>query len=288
MTTSRMRTADDAAQDASSPRLLSHPLEALVFLLPLLIIYEVGCLWLDTDTFAASQERVVAFHLLQVFFQLFGSTGIWMPGAAVVVILFCTHVASRRPWRIRTQSVGLMYAEALALAFPLIALNYVCRITPLQTGTGEHLLADVVLGIGAGIYEELVFRLMAISLLVMLGTDFLNLPRRFTLVVAVILSSLAFAAHHHPPLGSEPFDAGAFIFRSLAGGISAPSSSTADTDPPPAPTPPTICSSRCYAENRLMNCPVDPALTRIRRWFAPPRRYRLPRSRRHRRPRQRC
>jgi len=219
MAASRKRKPKPAAQDAP-PRFTaepSPPLETLVFLLPFILAYEIGCLLLHTSGGGVGQERVVAFHLLQLFFEMFGSTGVWMPGLAVVVILLCTHIVSRRPWRVRRQAVGLMYAEAGLLAVPLIALNHVLHITPLHTGAGGDVITEAVLGVGAGVYEELVFRLMLISGLVMLGSDFLKLPARGTLAVAVVVSAIAFAAHHHPPLGSEPFDSTAFAFRACAG-----------------------------------------------------------------------
>jgi len=210
------KSSTTTAPDAS-PKLLSHPLETLVFVLPLILAYEIGCVVLRAPTLEPDRERIVAFHLLQVFFEMFGSTGVWMPGLAIIVILLCTHIASRRPWQIRPRNVAFMYAEAAMLAVPLMALNRVLRMAPLHTGfAGDH-WTEAILGIGAGVYEELVFRLVLISLLVMLGTDFLHLPERLVLAVAVIISALAFAGHHHPPLGGEPFTAGTFAFRTCAG-----------------------------------------------------------------------
>jgi len=215
MATSRTRKPKPAAQEA--PRLLCQPLESLVFLLPLILAYEIGCLLLHATARDISQERVVAFHLLQIFFELFGSTGVWMPGLAVIVILLCTHIASRQPWRVRRRAVLVMYLEAVLLAVPLLAFNYAMQLTPLRAGNAPDLATEAVLGIGAGVYEELVFRLILVSVLVMLGTDFLHLPQRLTLAVAVALAALAFASHHHPPLGSEPFAADAYFFRTIAG-----------------------------------------------------------------------
>ena len=218
-----MSAAQAEKQKASRPptpvlRLLSRPLESLVFVLPLILFYEIGCLALHSRSSALpGQERVVAFHLLQLFFQLFGSTGVWMPGLAVIIILLCTQAASRQPWAVRKAAVGLMYVECALLAVPLLAFNHILRAAPTQAVGASPLLADAVLGVGAGVYEELVFRLILISLLVMIGTDLLRLSGRTMLVVAVVCSALAFSAHHHPPLGSEPFSTGKFLFRALAG-----------------------------------------------------------------------
>lgn len=35
--------------------------------------------------------------------------------------------------------------------------------------------------------------------------------------MAVAISSLVFAAHHHPPIGTEPFALVPFMFRAIAG-----------------------------------------------------------------------
>ncbi len=217
MTTTRIAQPEESSEP-NRPRLLSRPLEALVFLLPLILFYEVGCILLyPSSGSGAGQERVVAFHLLQVFFELFGSTGVWMPGLAVIVILICTHIASKRPWIISRKAVWIMYAESALAALPLLMFNHLLSASPAAPDTGRELLADAVLGVGAGVYEELVFRLIFISVIVMIGTDLLNLPNGLTTIAAIALSSLAFSAHHHPPLGSEPFSTAKFLFRAAAG-----------------------------------------------------------------------
>jgi len=57
------------------------------------------------------------------------------------------------------------------------------------TGPGLYVLA-----IGAGIYEELVFRLIAFAVLSLLLHDLLGLPRRRTALAVVLISALAFSA----------------------------------------------------------------------------------------------
>jgi len=187
---------------------LTRPLDALVFLLPLIIFYEVASL--------ARQDRVIAFDFLQRFFQLFGQVGMWTPGLAVIAILLATHVAAGDKWTIRWRRVGWMYVESVALSVPLLLLNWA---VPLAASSGglHPLLDRMALSIGAGVYEELVFRLILISVMVMIGVDLLHLDRSSVAVTAVILSSLAFAAHHHLPIGREPFEPIRFIFRTMAG-----------------------------------------------------------------------
>ncbi len=197
-------------------RLLARPLDSLFFLLPLIAFYEAACLLLDMPDPPGADHRVVAFHLLQGFFNLLGTVFAWMPGFAVVVILLATHLVSRQPWRFRRKAVGLMYFEAVAWALPLIAVNHFTRMAA-GTLMASTWVGDAALCVGAGIYEELVFRLVLISLLVLIGADLLRFPQDATIVAAVFLSAIVFALHHHPPLGGEPFSAVRFVFRCIAG-----------------------------------------------------------------------
>lgn len=201
-------------QDGSKPvsrGRLAKPLEALVFLLPLILIYEYAT--------ATRTDRVVAEDLLHRFLELFGPAGLWAPGLLVVVVLLATQFASGESWSVSWKRVGLMYIEAPLLAIPLIVIKWFVLHAP--TG-GPSAVASpdwyqVALGLGAGVYEELVFRLVLISVVVIIGVDLLRLDRSAVAVVAVLLSALAFAGHHHVPFGSEPIRAIPFLFRSLAG-----------------------------------------------------------------------
>ena len=188
--------------------LLARPLDALVFLLPLLVFYEVASLM--------QPERVLAFDLLRQFFELFGHVGMWAPGVGVIVILLATHAASGDRWKIHWGRAGLMYVEAALLAIPLLALNWAIPLGS-ASASSSGMVERLALGIGAGVYEELVFRLVFISIAVMIGVDLLRLARAPVAVAAILLSSLAFAAHHHQPIGVEPFHLIRFVFRTVAG-----------------------------------------------------------------------
>lgn len=216
-----MAHTQQPCSDDSKRGLLARPLDALLFLLPLIIFYELTSL-------TRQQDRVIAFDLLRRFFELFGHTGMWAPGLGVIAILLATHAASGERWSIHWSRVGLMYVEATVLCVPLLVLNWTVPLTTVwgrlhlwerlsSQSTASPLLDKIAMGIGAGIYEELVFRLVLISLVVMIGVDVLRLARLPVAILAVVLSALAFAAHHHQPIGTEPFDVVPFMFRTIAG-----------------------------------------------------------------------
>ena len=196
--------------------LIARPLDSFFFLLPFMAFYEIACIAVESFGQGPDGQRVVAFHLLTILFDLLGTPGILLPCFAVIVILLATHIVSGQPWRFRPGSVALMYPESVLWALPIVIAS---RVELLARGGGapDRWIADAALCVGAGIYEELVFRLFLISVLVMVGSDLLHFRQRPTLVIAVFVAALLFALHHHPPLGSEPFVPARFIFRSFAG-----------------------------------------------------------------------
>ncbi len=170
------------------PALLARPLEALVFLLPLIAFYQYNAL-------CGGHDHVIAFDLMRWVLELFGDMGLWAPALTVIAILLATHFVSGQPWSIRWPRVGLMYGEAVLFAVPLLLLNWWIA-APATVGPTLPAFDRVALGIGAGVYEELVFRLLLICLVMIIGVDLLRLSRATVAVAAIILSAAAFAAHH--------------------------------------------------------------------------------------------
>ena len=185
----------------------------LVFLLPLILFYEFAS-FAHHESFA-TPDRVIAFDLMWRFFALFGQVGVWTPALAIIAILIATHAASGEKWSVHWKRVLTMYPESLALALPLLLMIWT---VPLAVGSNAAPMFDrIALGIGAGVYEELVFRLIFISLILMVGADLLHYDRKNVVIFAIAVSSLLFAAHHHRPFGADAFDPVRFIFRTGAG-----------------------------------------------------------------------
>ena len=86
-----------------------------------------------------------------------------------------------------------------------------------------YLMADIVTSIGAGIYEELVFRLILICLLMILFQDVMQLERGSSIVWSILVSAALFSAYHHIDFLSgrlnprDPFSLTKFAFRAIAG-----------------------------------------------------------------------
>jgi Type II CAAX prenyl endopeptidase Rce1-like len=200
-----------------------HPWPCLVFLLPLLAAYEGGVVWLGGTQAQAVRNGADAW--LRWGFEVFGITALLAVPAAVVAILFIWTAAR---WRERPGNmIGVCFGmtmESVLFAFGLWAVsrNFGRLVEALglplatQFTLPADTLAQIVTFVGAGIYEEVLFRLILFAgLAAVLRCVFL--PGWLALLVAAAASALLFAgAHHIGPYG-EPIDPFVFLFRVTAG-----------------------------------------------------------------------
>jgi hypothetical protein len=248
----------------------SRPIYAIVYLLPFIIFYELGTIFINTDVLSQTQVRVVAFVWLQELLRYLGFGGkfLWAaPALVVVVILLAYQLVSKKPWWVLLGDMLPMTIECMLWAIPLIVLSLflnsatapkhnragdisptsivvqcaaVQKAAPAKTQHQQpkaptpapvvakpklqsSLLADIVTGIGAGIYEELLFRLILICALMLLLQDVIGINQHSAVIVAVLLSAALFGAHHHIDFltgranQSDLFDWSKFAFRTMAG-----------------------------------------------------------------------
>ena len=193
------------------------PLICLSFLLPMIVLYEIGTYYFASDWARHTETRVLAFNLLRQFLAMFGATGRYLPCFAVCFILLTWHIARRDRWQIQVGTNFLMCIESALLALPILAIGsivgrYVPLYTPLSSWRG-----GVVLALGAGIYEELVFRLIAFTLLNILFIDMLRMDKKWAYLLIVVGASILFAFYHYWSPQSAPFRWSDCIFRTICG-----------------------------------------------------------------------
>lgn len=202
-----------------------RPLHMLAFLLPFLIAHEVCMLVVGTGAVDLEAHRV-----LRGVFELFGPASLHMPAVLLAVVLLVWHVLARDRWRLRLPVVGGMGVESVAWAVPLVVLAPLLggAVLAAQAGVDEAgmgsglapgvvpgVLERVTIAVGAGLYEEMLFRLIGIMLFHVVLVDLIRLSERVGLVLAVLASSLAFAAIHNTMGADLPM--GVFVYYTLAG-----------------------------------------------------------------------
>lgn len=195
-------------------RYTQSPLASLLFVLPLLVLHEFGIRFF-TEPGRVVEFRVTAVHLLHRFFGYFGATGRFLPALAVVAVLLAWHGARRDSWKINLPAVSLMFLESLAWAFPLVGVYLLCSPVPPQCVPGGEWKLMASLYLGAGVYEELIFRLGCFALGSLLLVDAARFPGKVATPLIVVGAAGLFAAYHL--LGHQDYPRQAFVFATLRG-----------------------------------------------------------------------
>jgi hypothetical protein len=196
------------------------PLTSLIFVLPLIVIYEVGTRYLTTAAQSGLDQEIIAFRKIQEFFALFGVNGRHLPAIAVVGILLACHIARRDAWTVHLYTLAGMVVESALLGLPLIGISVLlARYFTLAAGVGAgagSIKDNLIMSVGAGVYEELVFRLALFALLSLLLKDALRMRRAWSYLLVVLISAICFSAYHYLS-PTEHFRTRTFVFRAVAG-----------------------------------------------------------------------
>ncbi|MCA9185410.1 MAG: CPBP family intramembrane metalloprotease [Planctomycetales bacterium] len=202
----------------------SRPLASLVFIAPMLIAYEVGILILGPD---AMRNGVDVW--LRMALDLIGFGQYFLLPSLTVTLLLAWHHVLREKWRMTPSIFSLMWMESTAFGIALIVIAQIvaavladigapaCDTTVATSRSGAsaaHLLGFL----GAGIYEELLFRLLLIPAIGNVLFHWGESPR-VSLWAAIGVSSICFSAAHFQAFAGfgEAFAWYSFTFRFLAG-----------------------------------------------------------------------
>lgn len=187
---------------------------AVAAVVPLFIGYELGLLLLTSG-----EVRNAADVHLKSLLGLDGRTGIVIVNAAILA-LFAFAVLGQRK-KPALQLVPLVALEGAVYALLLSPVILLVRdLVTLSAGAvGSSTLDDLVLSVGAGLYEEIVFRLVCVAGGYVVLQRGVGMDPVWAAVTALIGSSLLFSAYHHVGELGEPWSAPVFVFRFLAGVI---------------------------------------------------------------------
>ncbi len=178
---------------------------SLVLIFPLLLAYEIGVLFAGRVNGADVVTRGL--------YAAVGSRAAYLLVHLVFAIGFLVWIRRGRRWATLSLEVAApVILEAAIYALTLGAVGTLIVDKLLGLGLGGSLVS----ALGAGVHEELVFRLGAMAGVVALLAR-THLDRRLAIVVALIVSCVVFAAAHHVGSHGEPWTAHAFAYRCVAG-----------------------------------------------------------------------
>jgi membrane protease YdiL (CAAX protease family) len=204
------------AAEQASPR---NILTSLILVFPLFIIYQVGVLF--TLPMLNGADFVTTL--------LFSSLGLTLKGyllfLASVVVAFAVALALlKRKQQFNGRVFFPVILESTIYALTMgslivLVMTKLLGVSPtLAVGLPDQgLLTRLVMSLGAGVYEETVFRLGLLSGCIAIFDRLLGMSRWAAIASAFLLSSVVFSLVHYLPPTGDPFGFGSFIFRVLAG-----------------------------------------------------------------------
>ena len=199
---------------------------SFLFALPLLLAYEVGIVLTDSDVVNGASA------LMRLLIGTLAPAG-WghavFNGCVVIAVLWAvvrTNDQGKRLWRPGTYLV--MTVESVIYAFLLLFLLVWVQSIPAQAWLqdpatarpptlGRTLVEGLVLSFGAGVYEEIFFRLFLLGGIAWVLKSGFGLLKQPATTYALFASAVIFSAFHHLS-PHDPWRLDAFLLRT-AGGV---------------------------------------------------------------------
>jgi hypothetical protein len=199
----------------------SDPLTSLILVLPIFLAYQLGVL------FTGGVQNGVDFATGPLMALSQGSTanylminaGLLAVYLGAILYLRRTHAFEPKvwPWVIGESALyALFFGSAIIQIMKTLGMGAL-----LATGASAYqpgVVDALVMSLGAGLYEETVFRLIGVGGVVALVTRILpKVPMWAIAGVVVVASSAVFSGIHYVGSMGDAFTLGSFLFRFFAG-----------------------------------------------------------------------
>jgi len=205
-----------------------RPLASLYFVLPLLAVYEGGVLVLGPHAVRNGADVWMRYLLDRVGFGQY----FFLPLLTIGLLLAWHHISHDR-WRVPILVLYGMCLECCALASGLVVIGFMQHraleglagsaargaiSASLVASKAELFLGQLSGYFGAGLYEEVLFRLLLLPLVVSLF-KLAGARPPWPIVGAILTTSLIFSAAHYVGKYGDEFQLFSFVFRMVAGGF---------------------------------------------------------------------
>lgn len=199
---------------------------SLLFALPLLVAYEVLAAILGHGETQAIRNGADVL-LKTAFMAVLGEHGPLVFGVLLIAVALWLVIRDMRAHgsRLSPRIFAGMMAESivLALAFGIVVSTITSQVLApfaalVQTPMQElGLMTQLMVSLGAGLYEELLFRVLLVGAIATLGVRALGWRPLTAGIVAVGVGALVFSAFHYIGPFGDRLEAGSFTFRLIAG-----------------------------------------------------------------------
>ncbi len=184
--------------------------------LPLILGYEFFLILGGTN------QRVVADLWIQKLLRPFGIYGHLAGGLLIVLTgIVIVLLEQKKDIKLKPGFFGLMLGESILwtpifyLIVGYLTARAVAPALAAATLDGMNVFTRIGLSLGAGVYEELVFRVILVSGLAYLGRQAVPEQRNLIYCIVAVVGAMIFSLCHY--LGPEQFSFTSFLFRFIGG-----------------------------------------------------------------------
>jgi hypothetical protein len=201
-------------------------LTSLMLVFPLFLVYQIGVLAIPEVYNGAD---LITSELLHLLHGQLGAYIVLNLALGVGFVIALVVLRRRNEFHARQFIPVLVESGLYAVTMGAIIVFVMTSVIgidprlsiarPLLGQVGPHdvgALGRVVLSFGAGVHEELVFRLLMIPAIIYLSERLFGVRRWAAVTIAFLISSALFSLAHHV-IGGEPFRVGVFTYRFFCG-----------------------------------------------------------------------
>jgi len=196
-------------------RFTKHYYYGFVMVIPMFILYEIGLFIVYKDLQFKVRNLIEYFFksaIQNVGCSIFFTVSIVL---MLTAILFCRPRKDFLVFRLKYFFVAVAESFLYAILFAFFTIKFYSMMF-LIGGNVNDIFLKLALSLGAGVYEELLFRVILFGGLVFILSKIFKLQRFFVVFLALVISSILFSWAHFFGV-TERFSLYSFIFRFFGG-----------------------------------------------------------------------
>ena len=192
---------------------------SVVSALPLLVVYEILVIMTQSRYWGI---RNAADMWIRTFLMAFDLRAQHLTFVMIGIAFALIPVAKTRSYGVKLKANFFLLMLAEAFTYSLVlggVLQSILRLSGLAAGgPGNGALQNFALSLGAGLFEEIIFRVLLLNLLFFI-LNYIFKNKVTTAVISVLAASFLFSLSHYIGSMADSWELYSFMFRWIAGMI---------------------------------------------------------------------
>lgn len=189
--------------------------KSFLFILPLLVFYEIGIVLYGAET------KNAADVIVKKPFEFFGDSATLAFNSLIIIISLYSIFHIEKKNRLNCKIFFPMFFESVIYGFSLgyVILFFVHGYLPFDITNSyvQSFIKGIIISLGAGIYEEILFRLLLLSAIYVIIVKALKTNPIIGSLCSILICAFIFSIMHYMGPSGDSFSISSFSFRLVAG-----------------------------------------------------------------------